>query len=196
MRLRSPRAAAAAAASTELPGGVVRRVRAALAIVCIAACSGLAAAQEQWSQYRYPDQGFAVQFPGVPKLTSTPLAGPTPATHHLYQAQAAGKAYSISAIAFANGRGPANADLAYLDRLVASYAVGSKTTLRSQNPTTLAGRPALEAVTEDAALDRYHLLDVLAAGARVYLVISEGPKGHETSSDAKRFRDSFTLIGP
>ena len=174
----------------------MQRVRVALAIFCFAAWGGAAAAQAQWSQYRYPDVGFAVQFPGAPKISSTPLAGTTPATHHQYQAEAAGKVYRISAIAFANGRGPENPDLVYLDRLVAAYAVGSKTTLRSQNPITIAGHPALEAVTEDVAHDRYHLLDVLAAGPHVYLVISEGPKGHETSTDAKRFRDSFTLIGP
>jgi len=51
-------------------------------------------------------------------------------------------------------------------------------------------------VTEDPKHDRYHLIDVLAAGTRAYLLISVGPKGHEASTDAKRFRDSFNLIAP
>ena len=54
----------------------------------------------------------------------------------------------------------------------------------------------MEAVTEDVAHDRYHLVDVLASGTRVYLVASEGPKGHDTSAEAKRFLGSFKLLAP
>jgi hypothetical protein len=87
-------------------------------------------------------------------------------------------------------------DTAYLGRLIASYAKGSGSTLLSQNPVAIDGRAGLEAVTEDPAHDRYHLIDVLPTRGRVYLLVSEGVKGHEASMEAKRFRDSFKLIGP
>jgi hypothetical protein len=101
----------------------------------------------------------------------------------------------VSVLEFVGGRGGEKLDTAYLARLIASYAKGSGSTLPSQNPATVAGQTGLEAVTEDAEHDRYHLINVFAAGVRVYLVVSEGPKGHEVSAEAKRFRGSFKLIG-
>jgi len=38
------------------------------------------------------------------------------------------------------------------------------------------------------------LADLIADADRVYLIASIGPKGHESSADAKRFRDSFKLL--
>jgi len=31
-------------------------------------------------------------------------------------------------------------------------------------------------------------------GTKLYLLVSVGPKGHETGADASRFRDSFRLL--
>jgi hypothetical protein len=174
----------------------MRRYLPVVAVLCILAWCGPAMAQAGWTDYRSPDQAFAVQFPGAPGVTSKPVAGKTPVTEYQYQYATPALVYCVTVIQFTSGQGPDHPDNAYLSGLVAAYARGSKTTLISQNPKTVAGRPSLEAVTEDAAKNRFHLLDVFVSGARVYLIVSEGPKGHETSADAKRFRDSFKLLGP
>ena len=168
-----------------------------VAALCLMAClCSPVAAQEKWTDYRAPDQAFAVQFPAIPKVTSKAVEGKAPLTHHEYQVALGDTVYSVSVMQFTGGKGPDHPDTAYLGGLIASYAKGTKTTLRSQNPVTLVGYPALEAVTEDVATNHYHLLDVFAAGARVYLIVSEGPRGHEAGADAKRFRNSFKLLGP
>jgi hypothetical protein len=170
-------------------------MRLGLALLAFAfAASAPAAAQEKWTDFRDSAQGFAVQFPGPPKVTSTQVAGKFPLTHHQYQLAAANRVYNVSVMEYAKGSSPDTSGTAYLSILIANYAKGTKTVLRTQNTTTIAGHPALEAVTEDAANDRYHLVDIFAAPPRVYLIVSEGPKGHESSAEAKRFRSSFNLI--
>jgi hypothetical protein len=152
-----------------------------------------AAAQEKWVSYRDPAQSFAVQFPGPPKVTSAQLTGKFPLTHHQYQFFGDHRVYNVSVMEFTKGS-PDTSGPVYLAHLIASYAKGSGTTLLTQTIATVADHPAMEAVTVDPAHDRYNLIDVLTSGPRVYLLASEGPKGHETSVEAKRFRSSFKLL--
>ena len=175
-----------------------KAMRRRLAVMTIVGIAGLlpVRAQETWTEYRAAEQGFVISFPGAPKLATTALAGKTPLTHHVYKSMAAQRAYEVSVLEFAGGVNGQKWDTACFGRLIAAYAKGSGSSLLSQNPVTIGGRSGLEAVTEDPKHDRYHLIDVLAAGTRVYLLISVGPKGHEASIDAKRFRDSFSLIAP
>jgi hypothetical protein len=163
------------------------------ALFALALAAGTAAAQEKWIDYREPAQGFAVQFPGPPKVTRTDVRGKFPLTHFQYEFVTANRVYNISVMAFTKDA-PDTSGIAFLSGLIANYAKGTKTALRTQNTAAIAGHPALEAVTEDAANDRYHLVDIFAVAPRVYLIVSEGPKGHETSTEAKRFRNSFKLI--
>ena len=83
-------------------------------------------------------------------------------------------------------------DSAYFQNLMKNYAEGSKTSLRSSSMITLAGRPAMEGITD--AAQTTHLVDLMAAGDRVYLIVYVGSKGEETGSEAKRMRDSFKLL--
>ena len=123
------------------------------------------------------------------------LAGKMPLIYHEYQFATDREAYQVSVLEFVGNVSQETWDTVYLGRLITSYARGSGSTLRSQNSTIIGGRTGLEAATEDPTHDRYHLIDVFAAGGRVYLLASEGPKGHEASADAKRFLDSFKLVG-
>jgi hypothetical protein len=164
--------------------------------LCIASWCGATAAQGEWSEYRYPDQGFAVEFPGEPTVTSAPSEGERRLMDYQYQYKFDRETYFVMVMQFTDGRGPDDPDTAYLQRLVAAYAEGAKARRRTQYAAFLAGHPALEAITEDVANDRYDLLDVFTAGVRIYLIVSEGPKGHEDSAEAKRFRDSLKLLGP
>ena len=54
-------------------------------------------------------------------------------------------------------------------------------------------RPAL-AVTYDAKGKLSHLIDVIPAGDRIYMLVTAGGRGHATDDDAVRFRDSFRLL--
>ena len=172
----------------------MRTPQAILALLAIGACGIPALAQQKWTAYRYPDQGFSIAFPGEPRLAAKPLAGKYPLTRHDYLFAAGNNVFEVTVLEYADGPGPDKVDVAHLSGLIASYVRGSGSTLRTQNLVTLAGVPGLEGVSEDGTHDRCHLVDVLAAGARIYLVVSEGPKGHETSAAARRFRDSFRLI--
>jgi len=77
-------------------------------------------------------------------------------SRHEYQFATDRKAYQVSVLEFASNISQEKRDTAYLGRLVASYARGSGSTLRSQNSTTIGGRSGLEAVTEDPTHDRYY----------------------------------------
>jgi hypothetical protein len=74
--------------------------------------------------------------------------------------------------------------------------MGSGSSLRRKGaaPATIADRLGYEAILDDGRGKLSHLLDIVAAGDRIYLLISAGPKDHATSDEAKRFRDSFRLL--
>ncbi|HKA65590.1 MAG TPA: hypothetical protein VKD00_07720, partial [Methyloceanibacter sp.] len=38
-----------------------------------------------------------------------------------------------------------------------------------------------------------HLVSIVPAGDRIFMLVSAGPRGHATSDDAERFRNSFRL---
>ena len=59
---------------------------------------------------------------------------------------------------------------------------------------TIAGRAGFEAIADDSKGKLSHLIDVVPAGDRIYMLVSAGPHSHATSGDAERFRDSFRLI--
>jgi hypothetical protein len=51
----------------------------------------------------------------------------------------------------------------------------------------------MEGISEDEATT--HLIDITAAGDRVYLVVYAGAKGQEAAPKATHMRDSFKLLG-
>ena len=53
---------------------------------------------------------------------------------------------------------------------------------------------ALEAIADDNKSKLSHLIDVVPAGDRVYMLVTAGPKSHATSDDAEKFRDSFRVL--
>jgi predicted Zn-dependent protease len=78
---------------------------------------------------------------------------------------------------------------------VNAYAKGSESRLRKRGPATIAGRSGFEAIADDGKSKLSHLIDVVPAGDRIYMLVTAGPKGHATGDDAGRFRDSFRLLG-
>ena len=66
--------------------------------------------------------------------------------------------------------------------------------LRKRGPATIDGRSGFEAIADDNKSKLSHLIDVVPAGDRVYMLVTAGPRSHATSDDAERFRDSFRVL--
>jgi predicted Zn-dependent protease len=102
------------------------------------------------------------------------------------------QAYLVSVVHMEKGTGPKKPDNKYFQNLMKNYTEGSKTTLRSSKPATIAGRPGIDGISD--AGDSAHQVQIMASGDRVYMVIFVGPKGQENGPDATRFRQSFKLL--
>jgi hypothetical protein len=153
----------------------------------------------QWQEFHFPERGFVASFPGVtqkPKAASTPVSGQNPLLQHDYQVTVGDDVvYSVVVFEYPEGRAPNPPKPDYFSKVVAAYAKGSDTRVRNKDSKTIDGRPGYEATAEDGNGKLNHLIDVVANGDRIYMLISAGPKGHAKSEDAVRFRDGFRLLG-
>jgi len=154
-----------------------------------------AAPQEpQWTEFQSAERGFAISFPGTPKTTSAPVEGQNPLRQYDFQVSLGEDiVYSVVVFEYPAGNGPSPDTDAYL-KLVNAYAKGSESRLRTRGPATIAGRPGFEAIADDGKSKLSHLIDVVPAGDRIYMLVTAGPKRHATGEDAERFRDSFRLL--
>ena len=78
--------------------------------------------------------------------------------------------------------------------MVSAYAKESESKVRKRGPKTIAGRDGFEAITDDGKSKVNHLVSIVPAGDRIYMLVTAGGKAHATGDDAARFRDSFRLI--
>jgi hypothetical protein len=153
-----------------------------------------AADESQWSEFKSPDRGFAIEFPGQPKTTSAPVEGQNPLVQYDFQVSVGDETvYSVVVFEYPSGKGPNPDNDAYV-KLVNAYAKGSESRIRKRGPATIDGRSGFEAIADDSNSKLSHLIDVVPAGDRIYMVVTAGPKGHATSDDAVRFRDSFRVL--
>jgi hypothetical protein len=157
------------------------RIVAAMLTVVFASWSDIGTAQEKWAELTSPQYGFGALFPTAP--TEMPVS----ANQRNFLADLGSTAYIVSVLENV----PAKQNW---EGLVEAYANGSASKVRSQHPATLAGYHGVEAITDNEASDLSSLLNVVLVGNRLYQVISVGPKGHETSAEAYRFRDSFRVL--
>jgi hypothetical protein len=154
------------------------------------------APQDQWTEFQSPERGFAILFPATPKVTSAPVEGQNPLVQYEFQAGGGDDTvYNVVVFEYPAGKAPNPPDPDYYTKVVSAYAKGSGSALRKRGPATIAGRPGFEAITGDGKGKLNQLVDVVPAGDRIYMLVSAGPKGHAASDDAKRFRDSFRLVG-
>ena len=166
---------------------------AALLAATLGACA--APATETWTDFRSPEHGFSAAFPGAPQLTQRTPHGRIPVIEYQYQVANATSAFNVSVVEFQPGHGPLGDGSVLLNALVDDYAKGSGATVRSRTPAMVSGHKAIEAVLQDPAHGREHLIDLVAEKSRVYLVASVGPTGTSAGAEALRFRDSVRLSG-
>ena len=149
----------------------------------------------QWQEFQSPERGFAVAFPSTPQATSAAVAGQNPLVRYSYETYEGGDSvYRVVVLEYPAGRAPNPPDEAFYVRMVSAYAKDSASQVRKRGPATIAGRPGFEAITDDGKGKINHLVSIVPAGDRIYMLISTGPRGHATSDDAERFRDSFRVI--
>ena len=150
----------------------------------------------QWSLFRSSDHGFLIEFPGTPTLSTSGAPGKDKMVQYEFQVAAdEDHAFEVAVLEFGAGYdAPAPTPENY-DKLVQGYARGSNSLVRTQHSRTIAGFPGVEAISDDGKNDMHHLIDLIIANGRVYIVVSAGRDGHEASANADRFRDSFALIG-
>jgi len=151
--------------------------------------------EPQWTEFQSPERGFAISFPGKPKTTNAPVEGQNPLLQYDFQVSVGeDTVYSVVVFDYPAGRGPSPDNDTYV-KLVNAYAKGSESRLRKRGPATIAGHSGFEAISDDSKGKLSHLIDVVPAGDRIYMLVTAGPKSWATGDDAERFRDSFRLLG-
>ena len=149
-----------------------------------------------WTAYEAPERGFSVSFPSAPESASTQVSGLNPLVQYSFKANEGGDTtYSVVVLEYPKDKAPKPPYEDLFARMVQAYAKESQSAVRKKGPETIADHDGYEAVTDDGKEKINHLIDIVAAGDRIFMVISAGPKGHATSDDAERFRDSFKLTG-
>jgi hypothetical protein len=152
------------------------------------------ASEPQWSEFKSPERDFAVSLPGTPKMTSTPVEGQNPLLQYDFQVNVGDDTvYSVVVFEYPDGKGPKPDNDAYV-KLVNAYAKGSDSRVRKRGAATIAGHSGFEAISDDSKGKLSHLIDVIPAGDRIYMLVTAGGRGHATDDDAVRFRDSFRLL--
>jgi len=149
-----------------------------------------ASAQDQWREFRSDSDGFSVSLPQTPTITSRRVGTSNASqTNFLIDGPTT---YLVSVVQLEKGTGRKNPDQAYFQNLLKNYVEGSKTTLRTSKAATIAGKPGIDGISD--AGNSTHLVQVLASGDRIYMVVYVGPKGQENSADPTRYRRSFKLL--
>lgn len=151
--------------------------------------------QDDWVAFKSPERGFTVSFPEEPKTTATPVEGMNPLTQYSFAVSLGDDVvYNLVVFEYPDGKGPNPPDAGYYNKVMKAYAKGSGSRLRKKGPATIADRSGYEATATDTKRKLYHLIDIVPDGDRVYLLVSAGPRGHATSDEAIRFRDSFRIL--
>jgi hypothetical protein len=148
----------------------------------------------QWPAFRSPERGFEIAFPATPKATSSAVAGQNPLIRYSFEAyEGDDTIYRLVVLEYPAGKAPNPPGESLYVKMVNAYAKDSESKVRKRGPKTIAGRGGFEAVTDDGKGKVNHLVTIVPAGDRIYILVSAGPRGHATSGDAERFRDSFRV---
>ena len=172
----------------------------ALLIVLAALAWPLAAAAQQWQEYKPDAAGYRIDMPGPPAARSqeTKTAAGT-ASYHSATVVLEQRSFFVSHAVYPAGAIPADAQKEF-DRLregqrrsgLVRTGEPELGMVRGEQRFTLDGAPATRLTIEkDDSVMR--ILAVLKANI-LYQVIYVGPPGSATSPDVERFMTSFALV--
>ena len=163
--------------------------------ILLASAASIRAEDGGWVAYRAAQHGFAASFPSAPKVDAGRTSPQDPITVIKYgSADKTGRLFVVIVYEFSTKVPPPDSAPQDLEKTLQVYGSGSRTTARNQHPAKIDGHPGIEAVMEDPSGNEYELVDITVAGRRMFVVVSSGRKGHETTPEAARFRDSFRLL--
>lgn len=149
----------------------------------------------QWTEFQSPERGFAVSLPGSPKTMTTPVEGQNPLIQYAFEVTVGeDTVYSVMVFEYPAGKGPKPDNDTYV-KLMNAYAKGSESRLRKRGKATIAGYQGFEGIADDSKGKLSHLIGIVPSTDRLYMLVTAGPRSHATGDDAKRFRESFRLLG-
>ena len=149
----------------------------------------------QWTEFQSPERGFAVSLPGSPKTMTTPVEGQNPLIQYAFEVNVGeDTVYSVMVFEYPAGKGPKPDNDTYV-KLMNAYAKGSESRLRKRGKATIAGYQGFEGIADDGKGKLSHLIGIVPSTDRLYMLVTAGPRSHATGDDAKRFRESFRLLG-
>ena len=166
----------------------------AICVTSLAAQKSESIRQDHWERFSFAARGFSASFPASPAANEVQGQDQNEGAHYTYNVRLGNRIFLISVMELHAGQGPQNPDRAFFTHLLGAYVQGSGTSIRRESATKIAGQSCFEAVLDSATLNASSLLDALVVGDRVYIILSRGPKGFDSSADALRFRDSFRLL--
>jgi hypothetical protein len=165
-----------------------------VALLLVPSWWSAAAPAMHWQEVQSTAAGFAVLFPGKPKLVLTPVANAHGAVEHSWRLDISDhETYELAVTIYPGATFPPPT-IAFYDRLLDGYAANSQTHLRTRRMIAVDGHPAVEAFF-DGDHDFHHLIDILVVGDRLYIVASGGSGAYERNADALKFHRSFRLLG-
>ena len=107
---------------------------------------------------------------------SSPVSGQNPLLKHNYQVSLdEDTVFSVVVFEYPEGRAPDPPKPNYFAKVVSAYAKGSGTRVKKKGAKTIDDRPGYEAMAEDGKGKLNHLVDLVANGDRVYMLVSAGP---------------------
>jgi hypothetical protein len=166
-----------------------------VALIVIATVGGAAA--DEWKFYRYPKEGFAIEFPGEPKPQPQQVDPKKIVQSSQYWLDLGAVAYGIDATQFLHNI-IASQDAARLLQSSIEGVRGSlQCTIRSQRPIEMPGSVGREVIFDKCekiaglvAKERFFL-----RGDWLYQIMMLGTKsGIEDDAGTKRFLESFAMI--
>jgi hypothetical protein len=173
--------------------GITRLV--ALSIAAVLMAAGPAAANN-WKVYRYPNEGFAAEFPGVPKFTD--MKPPREQFVRGVQQIAtddAGTEYMGQALLYQPFIRKNNTTDKILRVSIDGAKDAGKCSIRIERNYSFPAAVAREVMFEKCGGNTAGKSHVLLIGDWLYFVLVLGKTGVETTADADRFINSFSVIG-
>jgi hypothetical protein len=178
---------------------------ATLIVLAFAVCNAPASAQ-QWIEYRPVGEGFRVEMPQTPQVTSRVLQhklGPLNTVEAEVEAEVdfTDRSFDVSYIDFPADKiksAVKNAESILdgaRDGAVNGMTInGNKATLRSEQRLNVDGYPARDVISDIRALNFVGVMRVVLVKNRQFTIGFFGPAGSETKSEVSRFMSSFAIL--
>ena len=167
-----------------------RRLAAMACIVLLACVASVSAQSNDWREYVYPDDGFALSFPSEPTLTKSmvPLKNGGEAELHQYSVDAGSYAFMADVSTYAPSANALSLTGAR-DGMVSAV----KGNLVSEMPISLGTYPGLQIEFETQGFHARARLYIV--GRKLYQILSGADSDKPISQNTTRFFESFRLLG-